>query len=44
MKRELLDAVPEGCCFNCFYAKGIVCNCRCGGEHHGHGTNRQLGE
>lgn len=42
MRKALLDAVPEGCCVKCYYAKGKPCRCRCGGAFHGLGVNREL--
>lgn len=37
MRKEQIDAVPEGCCIKCYYAKNKPCRCGCGGEFHGLG-------
>lgn len=41
-KKEMMDQVPETCCYSCFYAKNEPCSCRCGGSNHGLGNPSNL--
>ena len=37
-EEERDNAIPEGCCSQCYYASGPVCKCSCGGRYHGLGA------